>query len=375
MAFIFAHTADWQLGKRFGAFPSEKAAVLREERLRAVERVAEAARAAGAAAVLVAGDIFDSETVGRELIAALLSRLKAQGKLAWHLLPGNHDPARPGGVWEDVCAGALPANVTVHTDCKPVELAPAVVLLPAPLTAKHVHRDPTEWMDGAEVPAGALRVGLAHGSVRGFDSAGEAAVQIDPARVQKAGLAYLALGDWHGTTKISERIWYSGTPEPDRFPDNDPGHALIVRIDGSAPPVVERVATAHFRWEQRAERIERAGGLDRLEADIDAQAGMASRRLVQLRLEGFVSLDEYAKVSDRIAGLAPRLFHLEADLAALSTFAAESDLAAMSSDALAAVAGKLRSIADGGGDEAVPAARALRKLFSLSRRAGERGAA
>ena len=84
MQFAFVHTADWQIGKRFGAFPPEKAAVLREERLRAVERVAEAARAAGAAAVLVAGDVFDSETVSDALAGTLLSRLKAlsQARLA-----------------------------------------------------------------------------------------------------------------------------------------------------------------------------------------------------------------------------------------------------------------------------------------------------
>ena len=92
------------------------------------------------------------------------------------------------------------------------------------------------WMDGVPSPAGALRIGLAHGSVQGFGSAGEANVPIDPARVKSAGLSYLALGDWHGTTRISDRAWYSGTPEPDGFRDNDPGNALIVRVDDAAAP-------------------------------------------------------------------------------------------------------------------------------------------
>ena len=234
MRFTFVHTADWQIGKRFGAFPPDKAAVLREERLRAVDRVAEAARAAGAAVVLVAGDVFDAETVSDALIGTLLARLKAHPKLSWHLLPGNHDPARAGGVWEAIIGAGLPANVVVHTEPRPAELASGIVLLPAPLTAKSTSRDPTLWMDAAASPAGALRIGLAHGSVQGFGSEGEANVPIDPARVKSAGLAYLALGDWHGTTSISERVWYSGTPEPDSFPDNEPGHALVVTIVGGA---------------------------------------------------------------------------------------------------------------------------------------------
>ena len=235
MTFTFLHTADWQIGKRFGSFPGDKPAVLRDQRLQAVDRLARAAIGSGCAAVLVAGDVFDAETVPGALSGQLLARLKAYPALTWHLLPGNHDPGRAGGVWSSL-VGALPANVRVHLEAKPAELAAGVVLLPAPLMSKRTSGDPTAWMDSAPTPAGALRIGLAHGSVQGFGSAGDANVPIDPARVKSAGLSYLALGDWHGTTRISDRAWYSGTPEPDGFRDNDPGNALIVRLDGAGPP-------------------------------------------------------------------------------------------------------------------------------------------
>ncbi len=309
MRFAFVHTADWQIGKRFGAFPAEKAAVLREERLRAVDRVAEAARAAGAATVLVAGDVFDSETVSDALIGTLLARLKKHPKLTWHLLPGNHDPARAGGVWEAIVAAGLPANVVVHTEPRAVELSAGVVLLPAPLSAKSTSRDPTQWMDAAATPAGTLRIGLAHGSVQGFGSGGEANVPIDPARVTSARLSYLALGDWHGTTRISERAWYSGTPEPDSFPDNEPGNALVVAIeDARAAPKVERVATAHFTWARRQLSIESAKGLDAIEAEFARLGSAASRWLIDLSLEGHVTLSERAGIEARLAQLATEVF-------------------------------------------------------------------
>ena len=60
--------------------------------------------------VLVAGDVFDSETVSDALIGTLLARLKAHPKLTWHLLPGNHDPARAGGVWEAIVGAGLPGK-------------------------------------------------------------------------------------------------------------------------------------------------------------------------------------------------------------------------------------------------------------------------
>ena len=177
MRFAFIHTADWQIGKRFGAFEAEKAAVLRDQRLGAVDRLAKAARAIRAENVLVAGDVFDSETVSDALAGRLLSRLQGYPDLVWHLLPGNHDPARAGGVWEAIVAGGLPANVRVYLTPEPAEIANGVVLLPAPLTSKSTSRDPTAWMDGANLSADSVRIGLAHGSVQGFGSDGDANVR------------------------------------------------------------------------------------------------------------------------------------------------------------------------------------------------------
>jgi len=375
MRFAFVHTADWQIGKRFGAFPPEKAAVLREERLRAVDRVAEAAHATNAKTVLVAGDVFDSETVSDALIGTLLSRLKAQSKLTWHLLPGNHDPARAGGVWEAIVASGLPANVIVHVEPRPAELTPGVTLLPAPLTAKSTSRDPTQWMDDAATPAGMLRIGLAHGSVQGFDSAGDAEVLIDPARAKSAKLDYLALGDWHGTTSISERVWYAGTPEPDRFRDNDAGNALVVTIEGAgAAAKVERVATRHYTWARRTLSLEGAAGLDAIEAELAGLASAASRWLIDLRLEGLATLEERAAIEARLSQVATQVFHLDADLAGLHTQAAASDFETLGSGVLGTVAQRLKTAAESGGADSEVAERALRKLFALARRVEAGGA-
>jgi DNA repair exonuclease SbcCD nuclease subunit len=369
MRFAFIHTADWQIGKRFGAFPAEKAAVLRAQRLDAVDRVAEAARTAGASAVLVAGDVFDSETVSDALAGTLLSRLKAYPKLAWHLLPGNHDPARAGGVWEAIVAGGLPANVHVHTSPTLVELAAGVVLLPAPLTAKSTSRDPTAWMEDAASPAGTIRIGLAHGSVQGFGSDGDADVPIDPARVKSAGLAYLALGDWHGTTQISERVWYSGTPEPDSFPDNEPGYALAVHIDDArATPKVERVATAHFTWMRRQKSVASADDLEVIEKEVNRLGADSSRHLMQLSLEGSVSLAEFSRIEERLTKLRPQLFHLAADLVDLQTAAAVTDIDELGSGVLGTVARRLKAMAEAQTEESDVAKRALRKLFAMARR-------
>jgi len=375
MRFAFIHTADWQIGKRFGAFSPDKAAVLREERLRAVDRLAETASIAEASAVLVAGDVFDSETASDKLASTLVARLKAHNKVTWHLLPGNHDPARDGGVWEAITASGLPDNVRVHVEPRRAELAPGVVLLPAPLTAKSTSRDPTGWMDGADTPEGTVRIGLAHGSVQGFGNEGDANVPIDPGRAKSAGLTYLALGDWHGTTRITDRVWYSGTPEPDSFPDNEPGNALIVRIDSAeAVPQVERVATAHYTWARRRIKLEKADALTAIEGEVGALGSAAARWLVDLKLDGHVTLAEFAAIEGRLKSLGTQLFELRTNLVGLEAQAVGSDLEVLESAVLRAVAERLQRTAEESGPETAVGQRALRTLFSLARRAEAGGA-
>ena len=67
----------------------------------------------------------------------------------------------------------------------------------------------------APTPDGAIRLG--HGAVMDFSGGEGTAGIIPPDRARLSGLAYLALGDWHGCLQIGPATWYSGTPEADSF--------------------------------------------------------------------------------------------------------------------------------------------------------------
>jgi DNA repair exonuclease SbcCD nuclease subunit len=364
----FVHTADWQLGKPFGRFDAEKGAVLRKARLDAIDCIASAARNAGAGHVLVAGDVFDGELAGSEVVRPALARLAVHSGLVWHLLPGNHDPARPGGLWDAVKGLSLAPNVRILDRAEPSEIEPGVVLLPAPLAARKQTTDPTAWMDRAETPPGHLRIGLAHGSIRGFGSLGEAAVPIDPGRPDTARLDYLALGDWHGTKEIGPRLWYSGTPEPDSFADNGAGHVLVVTIEAAGhPPKVERVATASFRWLDRRARLETAADLAVLEAEVRALGQGSASHLVDLRLTGRISLSEAAGIERRLLDLESRLFHLSVDRSALVATADTRDLTMLGSGALARIGARLDEKGRTGDEaEARLSRRALARLVAIT---------
>ncbi|MGB3718468.1 MAG: DNA repair exonuclease, partial [Hyphomicrobiaceae bacterium] len=319
MRFTFVHTADWQIGKPFAGFPPEKAPLLRQARLDVIGRIAETARSVGAGHILVAGDVYDSPDVPERDLHQSLDKMRREEGLIWHLLPGNHDPQQAGGIWERLARIGLPGNVTLHLQPGSVTIADGVALLPAPLNGRTSSDDPTAWMDQAATPGAQYRIGLAHGSIQGFGSGdGDASVPIAPKRPELAGLDYLALGDWHGATQISSRAWYSGTPEPDRFPDNEPGFVLVVTLEGpGAPPVVERRATAHFTWWKRDVTVTGQETMAHFERSIVETVSHPERLLVKLALRGTATLSAWADAEERLAALDRRLFHLSVDKTAL----------------------------------------------------------
>lgn len=305
----FVHTADWQIGKPFGGYDADKRGELKAERFRAVERIARLATERACDAVLVAGDAFDDNTVGdREIWRAL----EAMGgfKGPWILLPGNHDAALSVSVWTRLARMDPPANVKVADRPEPILLAGGgLAVLPAPLTRRHEGADLTAWFDDAETPAGACRVGLAHGSLANrLPEKAESGNPIAEDRADRARLDYLALGDWHGFLEIAPRTYYSGTPEPDRYPANRPGLAALVEIAApGASPKVEAVPTARFHWAARGVALMGdSAALDDALADL-ARPGDT---LLDLRLSGSLSLRERVALDERLAAWRTRLFDL-----------------------------------------------------------------
>ena len=373
MRFTFVHTADWQIGKPFSGFPADKIPLLREARLDAIGRIASLARSAGAQHILVAGDVYDSPDLPDRDLRQSIERLRREEDLVWHLLPGNHDPAQPGGVWERLVRLGVPENVHLHLKPRVEMIADGVALLPAPLTMRSTVADPAAWMDAAATPGAQIRIGLAHGSIQGFGGEdGEAAVPIAPDRARAAGLDYLALGDWHGVTRVSDRIWYSGTPEPDRFPDNEPGFALLVRVGQNGRVEVERHPTARYTWWKRSLTVTGSDALASFERDIAANVLQPERLLLKLTLRGTVSLSTWSDVTARLEALEQRLFHLSVDNQALQVVPEAVELDEFGTGDLRRVAELLSAAArDEASGRAEVASLALRKLYGLWREARE----
>ncbi len=314
MGFRFLHTADWQIGKPFGNVPGDAGSALRSQRIATVGKIAELARQYEVDAVLVAGDAFDSNHVHDRTIFRTIESLKPfEGP--WVFLPGNHDAALAHSVWTRMRGMGLPADVQIAD--QPVALLGwdgRAAILPAPLRRHREAIDQTEWFDAAATPEGAVRIGLAHGSLAGrLPAKAEATNAIPPNRAGTAGLDYLALGDWHGWGNFAPRTWYSGTHESDRHRHNLSGFVHVVSVEGpGAAERVETVATGHFRWIQaEVELID--GTADRaFQALIDLESE-AARAVVSLSLSGIIGLAERQRLRREIDRWQARFHHLDLD--------------------------------------------------------------
>lgn len=385
----FIHTADWQLGKPFAGItdPSKRARV-QQERIEVLGRIGRVAREHQAAFLLVAGDVFDSASVTRATVSLACHAIGQLG-LPVLAIPGNHDHAGPGSLWEQDFyrreVARLAPNFRLLTDPTPVVEGGAVIL-PCPLRRRAESADPTAWIRSPDLPSSLPpdlpRIVLAHGSIQGFggvpddeDPSGSIPNLIDLSRLPAADLDYIALGDWHGTRSIGPKAWYSGTPEPDRFPkgpDHHAGHVLAVTAARGGDPGVTEHGTARLVWREESHDLADDTALTRLQALwSDGPQALTPDTLLRLELSGSLGLEATTRLDRWMESLDALLLRLKlVRRTILAPTPAECDaLAQRTGDPLMSrVATRLIALASSD-TEAAPVARAaLRELHAACSR-------
>lgn len=247
----FLHTSDWQLGmtrhylaRRRGG-DDDPQARFTSDRIDAVRRIGDLARAQGCAFVVVAGDVFETQNVSRQVITRTC-RAMASIALPVYLLPGNHDSLEPGCIWDRPdFTQACPDNVTVLRDSTPIDAADGVQVIGVPLLSRHPSSDPVGPVVAGLTDDGTTRVLVAHGQLPGLSGQDVEGVLIDrpalDAAIARGAISYVALGDRHIRWPESPDapIRYSGTQETTRFSDPGKGSVDVIEIaDGrvSATP-------------------------------------------------------------------------------------------------------------------------------------------
>ncbi|MBZ5700444.1 MAG: metallophosphoesterase [Acidobacteriia bacterium] len=328
MAIKILHAADWQIGKQFGFITQDAGAGVRTQRLKTMENIAKLAMERRVDVVVVAGDVFENNTLSDETLRRTLQAMRHFKDGKWILLPGNHDPAAAESAWTRLERIGIPDNIVAATSEEPIFIpGKNLVVLPAPLHRKQEVIDLTESFGSMETPNGVIRVGLAHGSVQNIlPGEWDAKNPIAPDRAALAKLDYLALGDWHGTFRVNDRTWYAGTPEPDSFKENDTGNVLLVTLDApGALPHVEKISVGHFFWHRIEISLHGTGAISHLTREFTALPEPSDRQIVQLRLSGVLDLASRGDLDELLAEWVAKFHYLSVSDENLLTEPTEDD--------------------------------------------------
>ena len=304
------HTADVHLGARHADL-GEQAAAQRERQFAAFRATVDLALAEKVDLLLVAGDLFDSNTQPRrsvERAAAELKRL-AEATIRTVIIPGTHDIFDGASVYRayDLAAMAgLPPDtdrLVVLTPNRPDVLLGAldVVVHGRVFATKRAPRSPLAGFDVAADDRATWHVGLIHGSLHIPEKTEHDEVVFTSAEVAASHLDYLALGHWHSTQRgrAGATLWaYSGAPEPVAIDQDRAGNVLLVTLE-------ERGGGRHVSVEER--RVGRTR-FERLEADA---AAVGSQPAFVERLAALADPDLVLDV--RIIGVRPDDLDLATD--------------------------------------------------------------
>jgi len=259
------HTADVHLGARHADL-GEQAAAQRERQFGAFRASVDLALQERVDLVLIAGDLFDSNTQPRrsvERAAMELARLAA-AKVRTVIIPGTHDVYDRSSVYRAydlIALAGLPSGtdlLTILTPDRPDVVLPAVdaVVFGRVFPTKRAPESPLARFDASSDERATWRIGMIHGSVEipGRTDADE--VVFTKEEIAASGLDYLALGHWHsslGARSGSVQYAYSGAPEPVALDQDQAGRVLLVTLDvrdGKRTVSVEERQVGRTRFEK-----------------------------------------------------------------------------------------------------------------------------
>jgi DNA repair exonuclease SbcCD nuclease subunit len=235
------HTADVHLGARHTDL-GERAAILRERQFAAFRATIDLAIAESVDLLLIAGDLFDSNTQPRrsvERVAAELGRV-ARASIRTVVIPGTHDVYDGASIYRsyDLAAMARAGGdwITVLTPDQPSVVFPSIdaVVHGRVFDTKRAPRSPLYGLDVSVDKRATWKIGMVHGSllIPGKTDGDEVVFTED--EVARSGLDYLALGHWHSAIEGragSVTYAYSGAPEPVALDQDGAGHVLLVTLD------------------------------------------------------------------------------------------------------------------------------------------------
>lgn len=250
------HLADVHLDTAFAARDELLRQRLREATRQALEAAVEAALQRSADAVLIAGDLFDSQRLSlttERFLARVLKRLEAAGIPVFYAT-GNHDPGQ-GPILRDKMA--WPGNVTVFADPQPRTVPlnnpqgrQIAWITGAGHLQEHEERNLARTFPRPRTDLPHLAVLHSQVSSSAGHAEHERYAPCSELDLQRSGYAYWALGHVHQRQRISERVpaWYPGNIQGRHPGEHGLKGCLWAEIGPHGPERLEFIPLGPLVW-------------------------------------------------------------------------------------------------------------------------------
>lgn len=214
------HTADLHLGAPMRAhLPPREAKLRREELLSAFYRLLQMARSEKCAAVLIAGDLFDSETAAAMLAPAVLGEIEKYREMDFYYVCGNHEK-------EDWLRRELPKNLHIFGNSFSYYSKENVVFCGKSFPK---YSD----FENISLQNSKINILILHGA---WDTGVSKSAEIPIGLLRDKGVDYCALGHYHTYSEvpIDPRgiAVYAGCPEGRGFDETGKKGAVLIETRG-----------------------------------------------------------------------------------------------------------------------------------------------
>lgn len=295
------HTSDLHLDSPLTArLDSGKVRERKNELLLSFRKTVQSAVNAGADGFIIAGDLFDSEKVGKRTLKNVIDIISSSPKITFFYLSGNHEK----------CAlldssAKIPENLKLFEDDWTYYKLGEVNIVGRSETAP-------DMFSTISLNENEVNLIVLHGEIRDRSDFNGVIGKKD---AEEIPADYLALGHYHSysTTKISRRMTavYSGTPEGRGFDEVGPCGYVTVEVNGRS--------VSHSFTESAKRRLEIIEvDVTNLDSDIavmnkieSAVRGIPRESLVRFRLVGARELGKLFNTDAILSSLKDLYYYAE----------------------------------------------------------------
>ena len=226
---------------------------IRQAQFETLKRIVSIVHETDSEFLIIAGDLFDSNSVSEKMVATTFDYLKSLSPTPVYILPGTHDVFDASSVYRSSLLTQGLENVKVFPS-EPTEFRPApeIGVFGSANTSKRGGQRPLAALSSlAENSDAKYKVAVVHGSllVPIVDSASDE-VLIEPAEVQNGPFNYVAAGHWHSRQEWrlgASCFCYAGCPETLGF-DNSPSPGAVTLVTLGERVVLEQSPVGKHRW-------------------------------------------------------------------------------------------------------------------------------